>query len=50
LSQTNGDNKNNVLRCESSGTFRNKENEYLKEKINDLETNITKISEIYIEA
>jgi hypothetical protein len=37
-SQINGDNLKN-LRCESSRTFRNKKREYLKGKINDLETN-----------
>jgi len=37
-SQMHGDNLNNV-RHEASTTFRNKKREYLKEKINDLETN-----------
>jgi hypothetical protein len=37
-SQINGDNLQN-LRHESSRTFRNKKREYLKEKINELETN-----------
>jgi hypothetical protein len=37
-SQTNGDNLNNV-RHETSRTFRNKKRKYLKEKINELETN-----------
>jgi len=45
-SQTSGDNLNNV-RHETSRTFRNKKREYLKEKINELETNRTKISETY---
>jgi hypothetical protein len=37
-SQINGDNLKN-LRCETSRTFRNKKREYLKSKINELETN-----------
>jgi uncharacterized protein YaaR (DUF327 family) len=37
-SQTNGNTLNNV-RCEATRTFRNKKKEYLKEKINELETN-----------
>jgi hypothetical protein len=37
-SQINGNNLQN-LRYESSGTFRNKKREYLKGKINELETN-----------
>jgi hypothetical protein len=37
-SQINGDNLQN-LRCETSRTFRNKKMEYLKGKINELETN-----------
>jgi hypothetical protein len=37
-SQINGDNLQN-LRRESSRTFRNKKTEYLKGKINELETN-----------
>jgi hypothetical protein len=37
-SQTNKDNLNNV-RCETSRTFRNKKRQYLKEKVNGLETN-----------
>jgi hypothetical protein len=37
-SQLNGDNLQN-LRCETSRTFRNKRKEYLKGKINELETN-----------
>jgi hypothetical protein len=37
-SQVNGDNHQN-LRCETSRTFRNKKREYLKGKINELETN-----------
>jgi hypothetical protein len=37
-SQINGDNLQN-LRCETSRTFRNKKREYLKDKINELETN-----------
>jgi hypothetical protein len=45
-SQTSGDNLNNV-RHETGRTFRNKKREYLKEKINELETNRTKISETY---
>jgi hypothetical protein len=48
-SQTNGDNLNN-LRHETSRTFRNKKRVYLKEKMNRLGTNRTKISESYIEA
>jgi hypothetical protein len=36
-SQINGDNLQN-LRCDTSKTFRNKEREYLKGKINELET------------
>jgi hypothetical protein len=48
-SKSNGDLQN--LRCEASGTFRNKKGEYLKDKINELETNNkTKISEICTEA
>jgi hypothetical protein len=37
-SQINGDNLKN-LRCETSRTFRNKKREYMKGKINDLESN-----------
>jgi hypothetical protein len=37
-SQINGDNLHN-LRCEASRTFREKEREHLKGKINELETN-----------
>jgi hypothetical protein len=37
-SQMNGDNLQN-LRCNTSRTIRNKEREYLKGKINELETN-----------
>jgi hypothetical protein len=37
-SQINGDNLKN-LRCETSRTFRKKKREYLKGKINELETN-----------
>jgi hypothetical protein len=37
-SQINGDNMQN-LRCETSRTFRKKKREYLKGKINELETN-----------
>jgi hypothetical protein len=37
VSKSNGDNLN-VVRCETSRTFRNKKREYLKENINDLET------------
>jgi hypothetical protein len=45
-SQINGDNLKN-LGHETSRTFRNKEQEYPKGKINELETNNkTKISEI----
>jgi hypothetical protein len=36
--QINGDNMKN-LRSETSRTFRNKKREYLKSKINELETN-----------
>jgi hypothetical protein len=38
LSQINGYNLNNV-RLETGRTFRNRSREYLKEKINELETN-----------
>jgi hypothetical protein len=37
-SQINGDNLQN-LRCETNRTFRNKKREYMKGKINELETN-----------
>jgi hypothetical protein len=37
-SQINGDNLKN-LRCGNSRTFRNKKREYLKGKVNELETN-----------
>jgi hypothetical protein len=37
-SEINGDNLNNV-RCEASRQFRNKKNEYLKDKTNELATN-----------
>jgi hypothetical protein len=37
-SQVNGDNMDNV-RHEASRTFRTKQREYLKNKINELETN-----------
>jgi hypothetical protein len=37
-SQINGDNLQNS-RCENSRTFRKKKTEYLKDKINELETN-----------
>jgi len=37
-SQTNGDNLNNV-RCKTIRIFRNKNRDYLKEKINELEMN-----------
>jgi hypothetical protein len=48
--QISGDNLQN-LRCESSRTFRNKKREYLKDKINELETNNkTKILKICTEA
>jgi hypothetical protein len=40
-SQINGDNLRN-LRCETSRTFRKKKREYLKGKINELETNNNK--------
>jgi hypothetical protein len=36
--QNNGDNLHNI-RCEASRHFRNKKKEYLKAKINELETN-----------
>jgi hypothetical protein len=36
--QTNRDNLNNI-RCETSRTFRYKGREFLKDKINELETN-----------
>jgi hypothetical protein len=39
--QINGDNLQN-LRCETSRTFRNKKRKYLKDKINDFETNNNK--------
>jgi hypothetical protein len=47
-SQINGDNLQN-LRYETSRTFRNKKREYLKGKINDLETNNknTNIRDLY---
>jgi hypothetical protein len=38
--QISGDNLQN-LRCETSRTFRNKKREYLKGKINEIETNNT---------
>jgi hypothetical protein len=42
----NGDNMDNI-RCEASITFRTKKREYLKNKINELETNSrTRILEI----
>lgn len=45
--QINGDILQN-LRCETSRTFRKKKREYLKHKINELETNYKrKISELY---
>jgi hypothetical protein len=37
-SQINGDNLQN-LRCETSKTFRTKKREYLKDRINEHETN-----------
>jgi hypothetical protein len=37
-SEINGDNPNNV-RCKDSRHFRNKEREYLEDKINELATN-----------
>jgi hypothetical protein len=49
LCQINGA-KLNSVRHETSRTFRSKKREYLKEKINELETNRTKILEAYIEA
>jgi hypothetical protein len=48
-SQTNEDNLNNV-KHEARRTFRNRKQEYMKENINELEINRTKISETYIEA
>jgi len=45
-SYANGDDMNNI-RHETSRTLNNKMREYLKEKINELET---EISETYIEA
>jgi uncharacterized protein YaaR (DUF327 family) len=48
-SQINGDNLQN-LRCETSITFRNKKREYLKGKINELEANKKKKSDICTEA
>jgi hypothetical protein len=45
-SEITGDNLNNV-RCEASRHFRNKKREYLKDKINYLETNRTRISETF---
>jgi hypothetical protein len=47
--QITGDNLQN-LRRETSRTFSNKKREYLKGKINELETNNKKILEIYTEA
>jgi len=46
--QSNVDNPNNV-RCEGSRHFRNKEKEYLKAKIEELETNskIKNIRDLY---
>jgi hypothetical protein len=38
LSKINGDNPQN-LRCETNRMFRNKKREYLKGKINELESN-----------
>jgi hypothetical protein len=41
----------NNVRCESSGNYRNRKREYLKEKIKELERTVrTKISKTYIEA
>jgi hypothetical protein len=37
-SEINWDTLNNI-RCEASGHFRNKKEEYLKDKMNELETN-----------
>jgi hypothetical protein len=48
-SQTNGDNLNNI-RHETTRTSRNKEREYLKEKINETETNRTEMSQTYTES
>jgi len=49
-SKTNGDNPNNV-RCETSRTFRNKQREYLSEKLMSLKQTVrTKISQPYTEA
>jgi hypothetical protein len=46
-SQISGDNLQN-LRCETSRTIRNKKREYLKDKINELETNRNKnIRDLY---
>jgi hypothetical protein len=42
----NGDNLQN-LRCETSRTFRNKKREYLKGKIDELETNNKNIRDLY---
>jgi len=44
----NGDNLN-IVRCETSRTFRNKRREYLKDKINELETKRTKVLETWVE-
>jgi hypothetical protein len=44
LRNPNGDSLNNGRR-ETSRTFRKKKREYLKEKMNELETKRTKISE-----
>jgi hypothetical protein len=45
----NGENLKN-LRSETNRTFRNKKREYLKGKINELETNNTKTLQIFKEA
>jgi uncharacterized UBP type Zn finger protein len=47
--QINGDNMNNARR-ETGRNFRSKKREYLKQKINELETNRTRKSETYIGA
>jgi len=44
--QTIGDNLNNI-RCEIGSPMRNKKREYLKEKMNELKTNRTQMSDSY---
>jgi hypothetical protein len=47
-SQINGDNLKN-LRCETSRIFRNKKREYVRGKINELETNNKQKYERYVQ-